>query len=168
MKTAETTVRRAAAGDAGALSRLFRESWELAYRGIIPHLKLEAMIRGRHPEWWRRSLANDREHLLVLEFAGTIAGYASLGRNRWPLPQEGEIYELYLGPIYQGVGLGEQLFEGARHALDMRRLRGMIVWVLADNEGAIAFYRHRGGRLVARANERLGGRALPKLCFGWD
>src|SRR5882672_3300172 len=39
----------------------------------------------------------------------------------------------------------------------------VVVWALADNEGACRFYRNAGGRKVARANERFGDTALTKV-----
>ena len=46
----------------------------------------------------------------------------------------------YLDPVHQGLGLGEHLFEGCRHALDMRKLNGLIIWALLDNTQACDFY----------------------------
>ena len=77
--------------------------------------------------------SSPRDGTLVLEMAGTVAGYATIGNSRQRSPYQGEIYELYLDPVYQGLGLGEHLFEGCRHALDMRKLNGLIVWALLDN-----------------------------------
>ena len=68
-------VRNGKPADAKALSRIFKEAWQLAYRGIIPHLHLESMIRQRTPEWWRDALKSG-DGTLVLEMAGTVAGYA--------------------------------------------------------------------------------------------
>ena len=75
--------------------------------------------------------------------------------------------ELYLDPIYQGLGLGEHLFEGCRHALDMKRLNGLIVWALLDNTAACDFYWRRGGRPIANAYTRIGGERLEKVAFTW-
>jgi GNAT superfamily N-acetyltransferase len=152
-------VRSGKPADAVALSRIFKEAWQLAYRGIIPHLHLESMIRQRSPEWWRDALKSG-DTALVLEMAGTVAGYATIGSSRQRGPFQGEIYELYLDPIYQGLGLGEHLFEGCRHALDMRRLNGLIVWALLDNT-ASAWRRWRlpGGELRAAPACRRSARA---------
>jgi ribosomal protein S18 acetylase RimI-like enzyme len=70
----------------------------------------------------------------VLDVGGTVAGYATLGLNRArSLPQEGEIYELYLKPEFQGVGLGKRLFTEARQLLDSLGCKGVVVWCLEDN-----------------------------------
>ena len=165
--TYQVSVRRARATDSTALVEIFRESWRSAYRGIIPHLHLETMIRRRGPEWWRNA-ARGGEGLLVLEVAGTVAGYATHGAARGKSTQKGEIYELYLAPSYQGIGLGEHLFEACRHRLDQRRLPGLIVWALIDNSAATAFYWRRGGRPVTSVFDRIGGAKLEKVAFAWD
>jgi ribosomal protein S18 acetylase RimI-like enzyme len=168
--SAQVVVRKAKSADAAALAAVYGESWRLAYRGIIPHLHLEGMIRRRGPDWWANAMRSG-EGLLVLEVAGAVAGYATFGRSRERrsfTKAQGEIYEIYLAPHYQGGGLGERLFESCRHALDMRGLEGLLVWALADNAGAIEFYWYRGGRPVAEAVERIGGAKLAKIAFVWN
>ncbi len=66
----------------------------------------------------------------MLEVGGTVAGYATYGPNRARnLVQRGEVYEIYLRPEYQGVGLGTRLFLAARrelvrHGFDLGRRLG--------------------------------------------
>ncbi len=163
---AQVRVRRGKLADAKALAEVFRESWELAYRGIIPHLHLETMIRRRSADWWR-TMIRSGDTLFVLEVAGQVAGYATCGVSRTRGAQQGEIYEIYLAPRFQGLGFGEHLFEACRHALDMRRLRGLLVWALSDNDAAIAFYWRRGGRPIAQRSDAIGGAKLSKLAFAW-
>lgn len=163
----QIVVRKGAAGDAQALSELFADSWRSAYRGIIPHMHLENIVRRRDSGWWRNALGAG-EGLLVLEIAGVVAGYATFGRARSKGRFQGEIYELYLAPTHQGLGFGEYLFEGVRHALDMRRLDGLVVWALNDNAQACEFYRRRGGRPIAKIVDTMGGAKLLKIAFGWQ
>jgi ribosomal protein S18 acetylase RimI-like enzyme len=159
-------VRPGKVADAAALSRVFRESWLFAYRGIIPHLHLESMIRQRTPEWWRGAVRSG-DSTLVVEHGGKVVGYATYGGARQRSPYQGEIYELYLDPVHQGLGFGEHLFEGSRHALDQRKLRGLVVWALLDNTPACDFYWRRGGRPVASAFTKIGGARLEKVAFAW-
>ena len=85
----------------------------------------------------------------------------------WHGPYQGEIYELYLDPVHQGLGFGEHLFEGCRHALDMRKAKGLIVWALLDNTPACDFYWRRGGRPVASAFRKFGDAKLEQVAFAW-
>lgn len=164
--SSQVRVRRGKPADAKALAEVFRESWQLAYRGIIPHLHLETMIRRRGPEWWA-SAACSGDTIFVLEVGREIAGYATWGSARTRGTHGGEIYELYLAPLYQGLGYGEHLFEACRHAMDERRIKGLICWALADNTPAIDFYWRRGGRPIAKGYDRIGGVRLEKIAFAW-
>lgn len=159
-------VRRGRPADAKALAQIFRESWQQAYSGIIPHLHLETIIRRRGTEWWSSAIKSG-DNVMVVEVDGTVAGYATCGAARGRTSAAGEIYEIYLSPLYQGLGFGEQLFEGCRATLDERRLKGLVVWVLTQNTPAIGFYWRRGGRPVAKAFDRIGGAKLEKIAFTW-
>ncbi|MBV9247179.1 MAG: GNAT family N-acetyltransferase, partial [Methylobacteriaceae bacterium] len=97
-----------------------------------------------------------------------ICGYASYGRNRVPaLPYRGEIFELYLAPEFQGLGFGKRLFESARKDLADHGYASTLVWALADNERALGFYQHLGGKVVRRAQERFGDEVRGRVAFGF-
>lgn len=163
---AKVAIRTLRASDAPALSEVFSASWRLAYEGMIPAQHLELIVRRRSDQWWLTA-ARSKERHIVLEFEGKVAGYASYGRARSRGRAQGEIYELYLGPIYQGVGLGEHLFEACRHQLDRSKIKGLLVWALADNTQAVHFYWRRGGRPIASMDEIMGGKKLEKIAFTW-
>ncbi|EHK58174.1 GNAT family N-acetyltransferase, partial [Allomesorhizobium alhagi] len=138
------------------------------YAGIIPHRALNAMISRRGGEWWANAIRRSAT-VLVVEIGGKVAGYTTVGRNRArELPQQGEIYELYLRPEYQGVGLGSRLFAAARQKLADHGLKGMVVWALEDNINALSFYAGAGGRDVAEGVEVFDQKALKKVAFVWD
>ena len=163
----DVEVRRARIGDAADLADLFRDSWRATYRGVIPHTHLENMIRRRGPARWRSAIRSG-EMVLVVEYDGKPVGYATCGTARSRGAQKAEIYEIYLLPEYQGLGFGEYLFEACRYRLDQRRLRGLIVWSLAENTQAINFYWQLGGRPLVSSYERIGGVRLEKIAFSWD
>jgi len=126
------------------------------------------MINRRGSAWWANAIRRAAT-VLVVEIGGKVAGYATVGRNRArDLPQQGEIYELYLRPEYQGVGLGSRLFAAAREKLAAHGLKGMVVWALEDNANALAFYEGAGGRDVAEGVEVFDQKALRKVAFVWD
>ena len=166
--SSQVSVRKGRVTDAKDLAEVFRDSWRQAYRGIIPHLHLETMIGRRGVEWWQGSLRSG-DSVLVLEVCGDVAGYATWGASRTRgQKQQGEIYELYLAPLYQGLGFGEHLFEACRHHIDQRKLKGVVVWSLLDNTPATDFYWRRGGRPIARSFDRIGGARLEKVAFAWS
>ncbi|MEM1286220.1 MAG: N-acetyltransferase [Pseudomonadota bacterium] len=161
------TIRAAERPDAAQIAHVHDEAWREAYRGIIPGPALERMVQRRGPAWWSRLLAR-QSGVLVLEVGGQVAGYATMGANRSSsLRVRGEIYELYVTPIYQGLGFGERLFDAAKQRLAENGLRPFIVWVLEDNDRAVAFYEAIGGEPVARGEERFDDRSCRKLAYAW-
>ena len=162
------SVRMARPGDETGIARVHDTAWRDAYRGVIPGRELERMVQRRGPAWWRQAIRAGTR-LIVLDFADAIAGYASYGRNRMPaLGYGGEIFELYLMPEYQGVGLGRRMFDAARADLADHGLPNFVVWALGGNDRAIDFYQRRGGVLVRRARERFGDETRERIAFGFD
>ena len=139
----------------------------MAYQGIIPGTELEKLINRRGPAWWDSAIRKG-SRIALLQFGDKIAGYANYGRNRArSLYYDGEIYELYLRPEFQGLGFGRRLFTAARRDLAQSALKSLIVWALSENENAVEFYRALGGKAVARSSEKFGTRVLDKVAFGW-
>ena len=167
MKTLTIDIRRAEPEDARAISEAHRASWMHAYGGLIPHIPLTKMVERRVEKWWRRA-TNGPATLLVVDVAGEIAGYATVGVNRARgLPHEGEIYEIYIRPEYQGIGLGTRLFNEARELLTSLGCRGMVVWCLEDSNLTTQFFRSQGGIDAVEGTEDFGGTELRKLGFLW-
>ena len=159
--------RRARPADAGQIAEVHDASWRHAYNGMLPHRALDRMVRRRGAQWWERAIRRSTV-ILVSEVGDQIAGYATLGMNRVnSLDPDGEIYEIYMRPEYQGIGLGTGLFLNARKELHRRQLKGTIVWVLADNHSAIQFYENAGGNVIAEGFEQFDGKKVLKLAYGW-
>jgi ribosomal protein S18 acetylase RimI-like enzyme len=167
MSTTLIEVRPAKNANASAIAAAHDEAWRSAYQGIIPGVELEKLINRRGPQWWESAIRKG-SRVSVLAFGDKVAGYANYGRNRArSLHFEGEIYELYLRPEFQGLGFGRQLFTSAKRDLAQSGLKSMVIWALSDNESATGFYRALGGRMVARSSERFGAKSLDKVAFAW-
>ena len=167
MSTVLIEIRRAKASDAAAVADTHDEAWRCTYQGVIPGLELEKLVTRRGPDWWDSAIRKG-SRIAILAFGDKVAGYANYGRNRArSLFYEGEIYELYLRPEYQGLGFGRRLFTSARRDLVQSGLKSMVIWALSDNEPATEFYRALGGRMVARSSEKFGPRSLDKVAFAW-
>jgi ribosomal protein S18 acetylase RimI-like enzyme len=161
-------VRRAKPSDAPAIAATHDDAWRAAYQGIIPGAELERLINRRGPDWWDSAIRKG-SRVALLAFGNTTAGYANYGRNRArSLYYDGEIYELYLRPEFQGLGFGRKLFAAARRDLTQSGLQSLVVWALSDNESAVEFYRSLGGRAVARSSERFGTKVLDKVAYAWN
>ena len=167
MSTILIEVRRAKPSDATAIAATHDEAWRGAYQGIIPGPELDKLINRRGADWWESAIRKG-SRVSLLAFGNNIAGYANYGRNRArSLYYDGEIYELYLRPEFQGVGFGRRLFSAARRDLAQSGMKSLVVWALSDNDPAVEFYRALGGRMVARSSEKFGPKSLDKVAFAW-
>ena len=161
------SIRRARPVDVDDIAAVHDAAWREAYQGIIPGRALEAMIARRGPAWWGSAIRRG-SRLLVLEFDSRVVGYVSHGRNRVAaLPYAGEIFELYLQPAFQGVGLGARLFEAARDDLASNGYLSTVVWALSDNERALRFYKKMGGAEVWRATEQFDNDTRARVASGF-
>ncbi len=168
MSTTTIEVRRAKASDAQAIAATHDEAWRAAYQGIIPGPELDKLINRRGAHWWDSAIRKG-SRIAILAFGEQVAGYANYGRNRArSLYYDGEIYELYLRPEFQGLGFGHKLFSSVRRDLAQSDLHSLVIWALSDNEPAVGFYRSLGGKAVARSSERFGTRVLDKVAFAWS
>jgi ribosomal protein S18 acetylase RimI-like enzyme len=169
MHTVTIDIRTAKPDDAPGLAEAHAEAWRGAYRGVIPPIVLERMIARRGAPYWRSLARRAGSAVRVLVFDEVVAGYATIGASRsGPAPLTGEIYELYLRPPYQGVGLGRRLMRESRRVLTDAGYRGLLIWALSDNEPACAFYERMGGRIVAERRERIGSQSLKKVAYHWE
>jgi ribosomal protein S18 acetylase RimI-like enzyme len=169
MTTALLTIRSAQRGDGAGIAQVHDATWRESYRGIIQGVALERLIESRGPTWWD-GLIRRRSGLQVVDFNGTIVGYATYGNARTRFERyPAQIYELYVLPEYQGLGLGRMLFRAARSAFSHGRTpaAATIVWALADNDRAHGFYRYLGGKEIARALETIGNERYETIAFGF-
>lgn len=167
MRVLDIRLRPAERGDARDLAAVADAAWLEAYRGILPGRELEQMLSHRGPAYWDGALTGPGQ-MTVLEFDGRVVGYAAGGRARGVGPQfRGEVYELYVDPVFQGLGFGRLLFAEAMRRLKKRNLRPVLVWVLAENERAVGFYKHLGGKFVSRADDRPGTFGSEAMAFAW-
>ncbi len=168
MNTSLIEIRRAKISDASAIAEAHDMAWRAAYQGIIPGTELEKLINRRGADWWDSAIRKG-SRIALMAFGDNIAGYANYGRNRArSLFYDGEVYEIYLRPEFQGLGFGRRLFAAARRDLAQSGLKSLVVWALSDNDPAVEFYRALGGRAVARSSERFGTRVLDKVAFAWQ
>jgi ribosomal protein S18 acetylase RimI-like enzyme len=165
------SVRTARPEDAANLARIYIESWQDTYAGMISHTLLGTMSLRAHTARWQatiKSMERNSGTVLVAEEVrfGAI-GLCSLGKARdGGAGFEGEVYTLYVDPAFLGRGAGRALLSGAFAAFKDRKLRSCLIWAHARNN-ACFFYEAMGGRRVATRTTRLLGELTPEIGFGW-
>ena len=161
------SLRQARPSDAADLARIYVESWQDTYAGILPHSLLSAMSIKTHTIRWQNQLRSPGGVIVAEDRRHGVVGLASLGGARDPgLGFEGEVYTLYVDPAFFGRGTGRKLMHGAFAALKEKKLNSCLIWSHARNN-ACYFYEAMGGQRVAERLTRLGGEPTPEIAFGW-
>ncbi len=164
------TIRPAEPDDAPAIAKVHVETWQAAYRGIIPQEYLDMLTVQNRTMGWVRLLTRERVNLLTLvseDNDGRVVGFASGGRVRHAEPRfQAEISSLYVTPRAQGNGHGRRLFMALSNRLAERQLKGLFVWVLADNP-ARGFYDTLGGQETGEITRDFAGTPLREVGYGW-
>ncbi|MEV7983995.1 GNAT family N-acetyltransferase [Micromonospora sp. NPDC085948] len=140
------TLRPATARDLMAVGALHQRSRVAAYSAFLPAEALvdptpEAMGRYWAERWqWER----ENHRMTVAERAGTLVGFSYLGPDDEDDPTTGLLNAIHLDPAEQGRGTGRLLMVDALDAMRAQGWRRAVLWVLAQNARARAFY-ERGG-----------------------
>ncbi|MET8845589.1 GNAT family N-acetyltransferase [Amycolatopsis sp. NPDC004625] len=128
-----STVRAATVADAPAIGEIHVRSWQAAYDGLIPADFLARLSASSRATAWARRIGDGAGQVLVAEDDGIVVGFAAFGPS--------QLYALYLLPEFWGRGLGRVL-----HDRVVENMTGdsAVLWVLATNERAKAFYVRQG------------------------
>lgn len=142
----------ATASDAIAIAALHAQSWQSAYRGLVPDSYLDGPVVEERRRFWRARLADDSPDRLTLKavHAGHLVGFACVLRDEDPA--WGPLLDnLHVRPDLKGLGLGSRLLQACREwAAAVAPSSPMHLWVIEGNLPARRFYDRRGGTLTER------------------
>lgn len=166
-----TTVRRATAADAAAISRLHVSSWREAYTGLLPDDLLANQSFERRLQYWAKvldPLEVSPSVFWVVADGETVLGFASAGPSR-DADRVGEdfweVFAIYLSADHWGLGLGSALFRQALLSAAQEAVAASL-WVLDGNERAIRFYERHGFSHDGTVRvETLGGQQVRELRY---
>jgi GNAT superfamily N-acetyltransferase len=163
-------LRRAAPRDADAIARVRIDGWRTAYRGLVPAPYLEGMRVDASTALWDKILTADPNSASVFVAArdAEVVGFAA--GNKLDEPRYGldtELTAVYLRREFQRVGIGRRLIAAVVDAQRAHGATGMIVWVLAANKPARAFYEALGAELLVEQEFQWDGMDLLEVGYGW-
>ena len=144
-------IRHPRAGDGDGIARVHIETWQTAYRGLLPDEYLDGLTADleRRAAWWERQIAeaaNRRLIQIVAQDEIGILGFVTCGpvEDQTPDPWVGEVYAIYVHPRAWSQGVGRELFGRAAELLGMLGYREAVLWVLETNARARRFYEIAG------------------------
>ena len=168
------SIRPAQPEDAQDLARVRIDAWRSAYRGLVPDEYLASMNYQAETERWEQQLGDPvrRRNIFAAEMRDHAVGFAVCGPVRPDsiagVVCKGELYAIYLLPVYQGMGIGRQLVRQCAQDLVDRGLQDMVLWVLKDNHPACGFYQRLGGILAGEKSIEIGEKTLLEVAYIWS
>ena len=170
-------------GDAQAIARIHVDSWQATYgNGLLPRQYLDRLTIAGLTERWQKRLGQlsrgspatpahiaDAYSVWVAEIGDEVVGFAEFG----PCTQDpalagfaGEVYMLYVHPSAQGRGIGRDLLDCAVAELAAYSFYWLVIWVVAGNQRAQAFYRRAGLKSDgARRIDHFAGQSVPVVRY---
>lgn len=136
------TIRVATSLDAKSIAQVHVDTWQQAYREILPQEYLQSLSTESRNSSWVELLNGKIQQTLVIEIDSQIVGFSSFGpcRDDGAGPTDFEIWALYLDSRYWSKGIGRQLWQASLNAIVDKGATRVTLWVLKDNHRAIRFY----------------------------
>lgn len=143
-------IRSARIEDASQIAVIHVQSWQGAYRGLLPQTFLDGLHPSQRIGGWQRSLSEmdrDRAGILVADAGASLLGFISYSPTRdddADPERVGEIQAIYLVPAAWSKGIGRQLMDAALGRLIDAGFDQATLWVLDSNARARRFYEAGG------------------------
>ncbi len=166
----DVRIRPATPADALAIAQVRVDAWRTTYKGMIPEAYLSAMKVEDSAALWEKILTAgpNTTSVFVAANAGGVVGFA--GGHMLAEPKHGlnaELSAVYLMSQAQRAGIGQRLVATVAAAQRAHGATGLIVWVIAGNKAARAFYEKLGAELLIEQPFTWDGMDLAEAGYGW-
>jgi GNAT superfamily N-acetyltransferase len=150
---ADVSVRPASPEDAAEIGRLQNETWQLAYRKLLPEEVLVALDADRFAASWREAIATPPSaayHVLIASEGSTRVGFAAFGPDadrqpEDPAPEQtAAITTLLVEPRWGRRGHGSRLLAAIADTARAEGIDRLVAWVAAADTASLQFYRSAG------------------------
>jgi len=150
---ADVSVRPATEQDATAIGRLQHETWQLAYRTVLPAEVLVSLDADRFAASWQAAIVRPptpAHHVLVALEGEQRVGFAAFGpdADRQPTDPDPEhtaaISTLLVEPRWGRRGHGSRLLAAVSDLARADGVHRLIAWVPAADTASLDFYRSAG------------------------
>jgi ribosomal protein S18 acetylase RimI-like enzyme len=144
------TIRRAGSADAVTVGRIHVESWNVAYRGIMPDDVIARTDLAYRTAFWAERIADPEWPVYLLEENGEAVAFCQMIPTKDSdddATRIGHITSLHVLPDLRGHGYGRVLMDHVLAEFQRRGFAEVTLWVLEENRSARAFYEKYGFRL---------------------
>ena len=161
-------IRPAVLADAPAIARIHLETQLAAYQNIFPlEKRQQSLLAIDQTVVSKRENLQDNDCTVIAEIGDNEAiSYASGGVARdHGEPGAGELYNLFVLPVYQKQGVGNQLFLAIVEFLQQNAYKSLLLWSI-QGTAANYYYEKLGGQAVA-AKQSDGPYPFSLTCYQW-
>lgn len=164
--------RSARSSDAHAIAALHTDSWQRAYRGLLPDAYLDNEVEADHAALWQRRFNDPDQHTVTLTLVAEVESEL-LGFAHSVVDDDAEwgtlLDNLHVRHDARRLGIATQLMAETAARLHARApgSPGLSLWMLEDNAPARRFYDALGGRVVGSGISPEGGGSAPALRYSW-
>lgn len=140
-------LRRASNSDAEIVGRIHVESWNVAYRRIMPDDVISRTDLAYRTAFWKERIADHDWPVFLMEEGDQAVAFCQIipTKDADDDPKRvGHITSLHVLPHLRGRGYGRTLMDHALAEFRRRGFREVTLWVLAENRSARLFYEHCG------------------------
>jgi GNAT superfamily N-acetyltransferase len=144
------TIRRAGSGDAETVGRIHVESWNVAYRGIMPDDVIARTDLAYRTAFWTERIADPAWPVYLIEEKGEGVAFCQMipTKDSEDDPTRvGHITSLHVLPHLRGRGYGRILIDHVCAEFQRRGFAEVTLWVLEENRDARRFYEKHGFHL---------------------
>lgn len=167
----KVTIRPARSGDEKSLAQVHIQSWQEAYKGIVPQDYLDQLPSelSERIDMWQHILINPKRWTWVAETSYGIVGFVLFGPAR-DKNREGEIE---LGAIYllaseKGKGIGFSLMSAGFNKMKDLGYKKAYCWVQEDNP-TVMFYERSGAVPSGEIkDDEVGSMVVKDVVYQWD
>ncbi|TPV46824.1 GNAT family N-acetyltransferase [Bacillus dicomae] len=130
-------IRRAIKGDITGIAKVHVDSWKTTYKGIFPDEILENITYEQREKQWKNIFQQEDNHqfrFVAETLDGTIIGFIDGGVERSGAYNcDGELYAIYILQTYQGMKIGQKLFQALLSECRINDMQSLLVWVVTNN-----------------------------------
>lgn len=155
----EIHIRRAIKDDIPGIAKVHADSWKTTYKGIFPNEILENITYEQREKQWENIFQKECNHqfrFVAETLNGEIVGFIDGGAERTGTYNcDGELYAIYLLQEYQGMKIGQKLFQALLSECTNNNMRSLLVWVVTNNPSKTFYEKFNPEKIDTKFLERL-------------
>ncbi|MBK5430007.1 MULTISPECIES: GNAT family N-acetyltransferase [Bacillus] len=164
----EIHVRRATKNDIASIAKVHVESWKTTYKGIFSNGVLDNITYEQRENLWKSIFQKDdkNEYRFVAEtLNGEIIGFIDGGAERTGTYNcDGELYAIYILQEYQGMKIGQLLFQALLSDCKKNNMQSLLVWVVSNNPSKKFYEKYNPEKIDTKFLERLH---IEEIAYVW-